>query len=101
MDYRTIHFATQYLAAAAHSFIDHKENHHHLELIWSTENNILHTQALNDFGYVLGLDFSSFVLKSLNKDLKCFGSSIIEGKTHAGILKWIREKTLNINPDKR
>ena len=87
--FATIHLASQYLAAAAISFLDKKDDDSHTNLGYSVSEHQIKTWPLSSTQDYLTLDL-------LNFSLKWVSSSGVEtldlsGKTHEKIISWIKD----------
>ena len=88
---KTLHLATQYLAAAGISYLEKKEDDSHSNLGWSVEKQELSTRPLTAAGDRLAFNYSDFSLRwiSSNKQTTSFK---LAGKSHVEALIWIRQQ---------
>jgi hypothetical protein len=85
---KELHIAAQYLAAAAISFVEKKDDDSHTNLGWSNESLTLSTRSLNSNGDKLALDFSSYSLV-WNTTSGVISSLGLDKVTHNQVLEWI------------
>jgi hypothetical protein len=86
---KMMHLAAQYLAAAGISFLEKKEDDSHTNLEFSVKDGSLASRSLNDLRAKLVLHYTDFSL-----EWKTSSSSqklLLNGKTHAEIVGWIRQ----------
>lgn len=85
--FQQFHLASQYLAMAGKSFLEHLEDDSHTNMGFSIEAKSLLTWPLDDSGTQLGLNYTTFALdwKSHNSQ-----SLSLEGKTHQEVLDWLK-----------
>ena len=85
---QTIHQLSQYLAAAAISFMEAAPDDSHTNLGFDGSTQSLSTHALNDLGIQLCFSYADFSLFWKGEGLK---SSIeLDGKTHQEVLNWLK-----------
>lgn len=84
----TFHITAQYLATAAISFLDKKDDDSHTNLGW--KNGALHTHPFDKNNTMLSLDYVSFSLIFTN-DAGLREQFFLDGKTHAQAVDWIQE----------
>ena len=84
---KQIHLAAQYLAAAAISFIDKREDDSHTNFGFDTDNGTLSTHVFSENKDRLVLNYQKFTLDwiSLSDNI----SFRLDGATHQQIIKWI------------
>jgi hypothetical protein len=93
----TLHKASQYLCAAAKSYLEHKADDSHTSLEWLPELQALVTHPLGAFGdYQLALNFSSFSLEFLDANMDVVDSLYLENAQHVSIVNWIGETAMNL-----
>lgn len=94
-----IYLAAQYLAAAAISFLDKKEDDSHTNLGFVTGNASLNTRPLNKEGDYLSLHYERFILQwhgnIVNDTIR------LDGSTHKQILQWIKDKAAKSSIDRQ
>ncbi len=93
-----MHLAAQYLAAAAISFLEKKEDDSHTNLGFSATEGSMSTHPLNKEGDTLSLNYQRFTLEWNSKNSK--SSLRLDGTTHSEILKWIGKTAVVANIDK-
>ncbi len=85
-----MHRAAQYLATAAISFLDKKEDDSHTNLGWNDAILGMETHPLNESGDTLALNYNSFSLQWRQGEA-ILHSFALEGKTHREVIDWISE----------
>lgn len=90
-----IHLAIQYLATAAISFVDKKEDDSHTNLGFSIETKTMSTRALSENGESLSFSYTHFGLiwKGIDEEK----SISLDGKTHAQIIQWLEKTTAHLS----
>ncbi len=83
-----MHRAAQYLATAAISFLEKKDDDSHTNLGWNTEIPGLETHPLTHDGQMLALNYASFSLE-WRQDGKARHTFPLEGSTHAEAINWV------------
>ena len=81
------HLASQYLAMAGKSFLDHLEDDSHTNMGFSIADKSLLTWPLDDSGTQLGLNYKTFALDWKSNNPQSFS---LEGKTHISVLDWLK-----------
>ncbi|WP_291961933.1 hypothetical protein [Maribacter sp.] len=84
---KQMHLASQYLAAAAISFVPKKDDDSHTNLGWSIEKKQLETHPLSLSGDMLSLNYNTFSLEWNSP--KNDASLTLDGKTHQEVLEWL------------
>jgi hypothetical protein len=82
-----MHLAAQYLAAAAISFVEKKEDDSHTNLGFDSESGRMSTHPLSDSGDTLSLNYNTFALdwnSSTNVE-----SIQLDGASHKEVLAWL------------
>lgn len=87
-----MHLAAQYLASAAISFLEKKEDDSHTNLGFSIEEKKMSTHPLNERGDTLSLNYRHFTLDWNSEGAK--NSLKLEGATHSEIVKWVTETAI-------
>ncbi|TDT40425.1 hypothetical protein CLV90_3272 [Maribacter spongiicola] len=88
---KTMHLASQYLAAAGISFVEKKADDSHTNLGWSIDKQQLETHPLSANGDILALNYTTFSLEWISP--KNNASFLLKGKTHQQVLKWLTSST--------
>ena len=88
------HLASQYLAMAGKSFLDHLEDDSHTNMEFSIAEKSLLTWPLDDSGIQLGLNYATFALDWKSSNPKSFS---LEGKTHEEVLDWLSSMARGTN----
>ena len=90
-----VHLATQYLAAAGKSFLEHKEDDSHTNLGFNSSKGLLETWPMDDQGLKLSFAYESFSLiwSSEERELLSFA---LDNKSHNDILGWINKATTSL-----
>jgi hypothetical protein len=86
---KMLYLAAQYLAAAAISFLEKKEDDSHTNLRFNVENANLYSRPLNMMGDTLSLDYVNFALNWNSGDNP--DSFSLDGRTHAEVLIWLAD----------
>ncbi len=94
-----MHLAAQYLAAAAISFLEKKEDDSHTNLGFSATEGSMSTHPLNKEGDTLSLNYQRFTLEWNSKNSK--SSLRLDGTTHSEILKWVGKTAVAANIEKQ
>ncbi|WP_067033124.1 hypothetical protein [Allomuricauda sp. CP2A] len=81
------HLASQYLAMAGKSFLDHLEDDSHTNLGFSIAEKSLLTLPLDDSGTQLGLNYDTFALEWKTTTPQFLS---LKGKTHDEIVQWLK-----------
>ena len=93
--YNQIHFASQYLAAAGISFLEHKADDSHTNVGFNTDTQSFETRELNDNNLKLSFDLPNFQL------LWSTGESMaLDGKNHAQVVQWLQSSSNLVALDK-
>lgn len=92
-----LHLAAQYLATAAISFLDKKEDDSHTNLAFSNANKGLETWPLDNSGTKLCLDYSDFSLSWASREPQTLA---LHKKNHDEIVAWLKEVTSSLDSDK-
>ena len=92
---KEVHLAAQYLATAAISFLDKKDDDSHTNLGFNKENKTIETWPLNTMGDKLSFNYRKFSLEFINNGI-VKSSLEIDGKSHGEIVKWITDTTTGI-----
>lgn len=87
-----IHIASQYLATAAISFLDKKEDDSHTNLGFDIDNGYIETWPLNDQGSKIAFDYVNFALHLINNNSAKISISL-DGKTHKEVITWMESLT--------
>ncbi len=90
-----IHLAIQYLATAAISFIDKKEDDSHTNLGFSIASKTMSTRPLSEKGESLSFSYDHFALTWKNTHEE--KSISLDGKTHLQILQWLEKTTAHLS----
>ncbi|MBO0322667.1 hypothetical protein J0X14_10195 [Muricauda sp. CAU 1633] len=88
------HLASQYLAMAGKSFLEHLEDDSHTNMGFSTTEKSLLTWPLDDSGTQLGLNYTTFALDWKSGNPQSFS---LEGKTHQEVLDWLHSMAQGTN----
>ena len=91
-NYKVVHLASQYLAAAGLSFVENKADDSHASLFWNREFSLLLTHDLNSENYKLGLSYRNFALQLLDKQFTVLDEMKLSKKTHFDNLNWLSER---------
>ncbi len=81
------HLASQYLAMAGKSFLEHKEDDSHTNLGFSVAKKGLFTWPLDDTGIQLALNYSTFALEWKSATPQFLS---LKGKTHKEVMEWLK-----------
>ncbi|WP_435579432.1 hypothetical protein [Gilvibacter sp.] len=84
---QTIHQLSQYLAAAAISFMEAAPDDSHTNLGFDSAAQSLYTHPLNNLGVQLCFSYADFSLFWKGEGLK--SSITLDGKTHEEVLNWL------------
>ncbi len=87
-----MHLASQYLAAAAISFLEKKADDSHTNLGFNILDSSLETHVLSEDGDQLCLNYKTFSL--VWKSKKENTSFKLDGKSHYEILNWLKETSI-------
>jgi len=82
-----MHLAAQYLATAAISFLEKKDDDSHTNLGFNPQDGALVTHPLSEVGDKLSLSYKNFTL--IWSSLKENTSFDLDGSTHIEILEWL------------
>ncbi len=88
-----VHFASQYLAAAGKSFLEHKDDDSHTNLGYNIENQQLETWPLNRAGLKLFLDLNRF---SLNWTIDSEAEIALNGKSHEEVVDLLKKSAIRL-----
>ena len=83
---KQLHLASQYLAAAGKSFLEHKTDDSHTNLEFSIQTKSLLTWPFEDSKTQLALNYETFSLDWIASQSE---SISLEGKTHKQLMKWL------------
>ena len=87
---KQLHLASQYLAAAGKSFLEHRADDSHTNLEFSIETKSLLTRAFDGSRTQLGLNYKTFSLDWIASQSE---SISLKGKTHQQLIEWLTEMT--------
>ncbi|GAB5400406.1 MAG: hypothetical protein Aureis2KO_19910 [Aureisphaera sp.] len=94
-----MHRAAQYLATAAISFLEKKEDDSHTNLGWNEAISRMETRPLTGNGDQLSLNYKSFALEWIRNE-EVLNKLSLQGKTHGDIVAWISDVSKNVGMDK-
>lgn len=90
----TIHLASQYLAAAAISFLAKRDDDSHTNLGFSKEEKRFLTWPLNNSDVLLALNLEQFSLEWI-KDSETT-SFMLDGESHNSVMDWLDQSSKNL-----
>ena len=86
-----LHYAVQYLAAAAGSYIDHQPDDSHANLGWDGKHGVFVSRALNDKGLMLAINTKAYSIEFKNEEGKTTSGLGLENSSHNEIVQWIAD----------
>ncbi|WP_350285159.1 hypothetical protein [uncultured Croceitalea sp.] len=86
-----LHFAAQYLATAAKSFLVAKDDDSHTNIGFSIASKRLQTRSLTDNGLLLSLNLMDFSLEWNSQKTEPL---VLNDKTHSDVTDWLRRTSV-------
>jgi len=88
-----LHLAAQYLATAAISFLDKKEDDSHTNLGFSVAEGLMTTRPLDASGVYLALNYKNFSLEWHTS--QATSNFRLDNNTHAEAMKWVSQMAVH------
>lgn len=99
---RILHYASQFIAIAAHSYLPRKEDYSHTQLFWDAESQTLHGHFLPASNpLIIAISVPNFELQLRTDDGKILVRQAIAGKQYEELIAWLRFALAgaNFNPE--